>query len=155
MKATHTIRILAAVLLVGNFAACGGDNEEVGPPDTALPDTSTDTGDTGTPDADDTGTPDTSDTGTPDAADTTDTTDTNTTDVTDVGDTGSPDVVDTGDTSADTEPEVCDDPSGCWACTPTNQNQLLNGCTDVAGVRFDNAARLPLLNDDGTLPPLP
>lgn len=54
---------------------------------------------------------------------------------------------------------ACTFDGSCWTCAagqrPADQEQLLNACTPVQGVRFDNAARLPLLNDDGSLPPLP
>lgn len=51
---------------------------------------------------------------------------------------------------------VCDDPSGCWACPPTEPIHFLNGCTDSTCEPFPvTTARLPLLNADGSLPPLP
>jgi hypothetical protein len=51
---------------------------------------------------------------------------------------------------------LCDDPSGCWACEATNDDQFLNHCTDATCEPFVNdTTRLPLLNTDGTLPPLP
>lgn len=51
---------------------------------------------------------------------------------------------------------LCDDPLGCWACAPTNDDQFLNHCTDATCEPFVNdTTSLPLLNADGSLPPLP
>jgi hypothetical protein len=48
----------------------------------------------------------------------------------------------------------CED-EGCWACEPTTTEQLLNACTDSSCAAFPiTRARLPRLNEDGTLPPL-
>ena len=51
-------------------------------------------------------------------------------------------------------PELGED--GCFNC-PDNGNveQFLNRCTEGDIVEFSNAARLPLLEDDGSLPDLP
>jgi hypothetical protein len=50
----------------------------------------------------------------------------------------------------------CEDPSGCWACAPTEPEHFLDGCTDATCEPFAvTTARLPLLNPDGSLPPLP
>lgn len=141
--------ILMFSLLATALAACGDSSEEVAPPDTSLPDT---------------GTPDTGDTGTTDTSNPSDTGETDTEtpeDVTDVADTTvQPDTDTGGDTvePPDVEPDVpvnCDGPDGCYACPPTTQDQFLNACTDAASAVFDNEARLPLLNADGSLPPLP
>lgn len=43
----------------------------------------------------------------------------------------------------------------CWSCALTLTRHFLNGCTSAECSPFDNAARLPLLNADGSLPPLP
>jgi hypothetical protein len=48
----------------------------------------------------------------------------------------------------------CLGPNDCWLCTPTNDGQFLNHCTDAQCSFFDDAARLPLYNG-GNLPPLP
>ncbi len=42
---------------------------------------------------------------------------------------------------------------GCYGCTPTNDEELLNRCTDGC-IPFDNE-RVTLLPDGGQLPPLP
>jgi hypothetical protein len=51
-------------------------------------------------------------------------------------------------------PELGED--GCFNC-PKNadEQQWLNRCADSDCVPFDNQARLPLLNEDGSLPELP
>lgn len=82
------------------------------------------------------------------------------------------------DTSADTtaeettdDPATTDDPSttddpttggpeclgenDCWQCEPQNNEHVINGCTDAACEPFANERRLPLLEPDGSLPPLP
>jgi hypothetical protein len=41
----------------------------------------------------------------------------------------------------------------CFSGTPTTHVQFLNACTDA--MSFDSTPYLPLLNSDGTLPPLP
>jgi hypothetical protein len=71
-------------------------------------------------------------------------------------DSGSPtdSITPTDGDSGDTTP--WDPDSGtCFPGTPTTNVQLLNACTSVACVSFDNKARCPHLNADGTLPPLP
>lgn len=50
-------------------------------------------------------------------------------------------------------PGGCDGGDGCYSCTPTTNEQLLNACTDAACRPFDNG-RLENLRDGG-LPPLP
>lgn len=59
-----------------------------------------------------------------------------------------------GEAESDTEPSECE-AEGCWSCPREQPEHFLNACTNAACEPFDNAARLPLLNDDGTLPPLP
>jgi hypothetical protein len=70
------------------------------------------------------------------------------------GDTGDGDG-DPGDGDGDTGDE-CIGPDGCFACEPTNSIQITNACTDATCEAFENTqARLPLLERDGSLPPLP
>jgi hypothetical protein len=47
----------------------------------------------------------------------------------------------------------CAGGGGCYACTPTNTQELLNACTDATCVPFDNS-RCTHLSADGGLPPL-
>jgi len=50
----------------------------------------------------------------------------------------------------------CVAPEGCYRCTPTTSDQFLDRCTTATCQRFVNdRTRLPLLNSDGSLPPLP
>ena len=61
-----------------------------------------------------------------------------------------------GDPTASTGGVDCDGPNGCYNCKPTTPVQVLNACTDASCEPFANTKeRLPLLNADGTLPPLP
>lgn len=63
---------------------------------------------------------------------------------------------DTGkDSSGADVPVNCDGSGGCYACPPTTTLQFLNQCNTLSSAPFDNKARLPLLNADGSLPPLP
>jgi hypothetical protein len=55
--------------------------------------------------------------------------------------------------TADAVPS-CSGPSGCFACTPSDESQILSHCTDSICVPFDNK-RLTLWDDDGGLRPLP
>ncbi len=62
------------------------------------------------------------------------------------------------DDAPSSEPDAfdCDDPTGCYRCTPTTSDQFLDRCTSASCEPFENSrTRLPLLNADGTLPPLP
>jgi hypothetical protein len=44
----------------------------------------------------------------------------------------------------------------CWSCPPTTNAHFLNACTTATCQPFpNNRARLPRLNADGTVPPLP
>jgi hypothetical protein len=61
----------------------------------------------------------------------------------------------TVDPSTTTGGEECLGEDGCWGCTPTTPTQVLNGCTDASCEPFSNTRRLPLLEPDGSLPPLP
>ncbi|MBC8067641.1 MAG: hypothetical protein IAG13_04845 [Deltaproteobacteria bacterium] len=60
----------------------------------------------------------------------------------------------TDDTTTTGGPE-CLGENDCWQCDPNSSTQLLNQCTDAECSPFDNVARLPLLERDGSLPPLP
>jgi hypothetical protein len=62
----------------------------------------------------------------------------------------------TSDTSDPTEGGECEGPDGCYDCPPTQHVHVINACTDASCEPFPNTKeRLPLLNDDGSLPPLP
>ena len=50
--------------------------------------------------------------------------------------------------------DPCQGPGGCFLCLPSDERQILAGCTDSTCVPFDNS-RLTNLNSDGTLTPLP
>ena len=74
------------------------------------------------------------------------------------GTTGTTEVttVTTREGTTDTGGEACITPEGCFDCTPKKPLEFLNACTDAACAPFANTQkRLPLLEDDGTLPPLP
>jgi hypothetical protein len=43
----------------------------------------------------------------------------------------------------------------CYACEPFTSLEHLNACTDSTCEPFANRTRLPLLREDGTVPPLP
>ena len=59
-------------------------------------------------------------------------------------------------TTSDTGGEACVGPDGCHDCAPKKPLEFLNACTDATCAAFDNSQkRLPLLTDDGELPPLP
>jgi len=60
------------------------------------------------------------------------------------------------DSTGDSGGVECEDPDGCWSCAPTTPTQVLNACTDATCEPFpDTAERLPLLEPDGSLPPIP
>ncbi|MFT3769958.1 MAG: hypothetical protein QM820_31405 [Minicystis sp.] len=44
---------------------------------------------------------------------------------------------------------------GCFSGTPTTNEDFLNACNGQTCQAFDNKGKLPLLNGDGSLPPLP
>lgn len=67
--------------------------------------------------------------------------------------TGSPDAG-LSDTPGDLAGPSCMGSNGCYACTPTNEEQLASLCTDSICIPFDNA-RVTLLTSDGHLRPLP
>ncbi len=50
---------------------------------------------------------------------------------------------------------TCEYDGGCYPCAPSTMDQWLNACTTASCIPFDNKARLPLLQQNGTLPPLP
>jgi hypothetical protein len=56
---------------------------------------------------------------------------------------------------ADLAPDPCISDGGCYDCPPVAVPHFLNQCTESHCAPFDNKGRLPRLNSDGTLPPLP
>lgn len=48
-----------------------------------------------------------------------------------------------------------DDAGACFACTPTNNSEVINACSSTQCTPFNNAARLTRLYSDGGLPPVP
>jgi hypothetical protein len=62
----------------------------------------------------------------------------------------------TVDSTEDSGGEDCEGRDGCYACAPTTPVQVLDACTDATCEPFPNTTRrLPLLEPDGSLPPLP
>jgi hypothetical protein len=60
------------------------------------------------------------------------------------------------DTTAGDTGENCVGENDCWNCSPNSSEHLLNHCTDATCEPFENSQeRLPLLERDGSLPPLP
>ncbi|NUO52717.1 MAG: hypothetical protein HOV80_28045 [Polyangiaceae bacterium] len=57
--------------------------------------------------------------------------------------------------SGSTGSAACEGPDGCFACEPTKTEEFLNGCTDVACVPYDNGQLQGLLQEDGSVPPVP
>jgi hypothetical protein len=49
----------------------------------------------------------------------------------------------------------CAGPDGCFACVPEKPAEFLNACTEVDCVPFDNAQLEGLLQEDGSVPPVP
>jgi len=43
----------------------------------------------------------------------------------------------------------------CFSGTPASNDQLINACVDQSVTVIHKAPMLPLMNSDGTLPPLP
>jgi hypothetical protein len=43
----------------------------------------------------------------------------------------------------------------CFSGTPTTNDQLINACVDQSVTVIHKVPMLPLMNPDGTLPPLP
>lgn len=69
----------------------------------------------------------------------------------DSGDSG-----DSGESGGTSGAADCEGPEGCFDCVPTKSVELLNACGDASCEPFPNTVeRLPLLKQDGTLPPLP
>lgn len=63
---------------------------------------------------------------------------------------------DSGESGATSGAVDCEGPAGCFDCVPTKSVELLNACGDASCEPFANTVeRLPLLQQDGTLPPLP
>jgi hypothetical protein len=54
----------------------------------------------------------------------------------------------------DAGPDV-DAPPACFAGEPRTHTELMNACTAAGVEKIDKRTVLPLLNADGTLPPLP
>lgn len=138
MTMRSKIRVLlaarAGVLAVVALAGCNTDQVE--PPSTA---TDTNAGPTGDPVT--TGEPDGTSSGTAEAPTT--------------GDTGDVSSSSGGEVETTGTPAECEG-DGCFACKPSKHVELLNACTDATCEPFNNTQeRLPLLGDDGTLPPLP
>jgi hypothetical protein len=70
-------------------------------------------------------------------------------------DVGDGDTDDATDDASDTG-DACQGPDGCFDCEPTDSIELTNACTDATCEPFANTPeRLPLLQRDGELPPLP
>lgn len=49
----------------------------------------------------------------------------------------------------------CVGEDGCFACEPESQAEFLNHCTDAQCVPYDNSQIADLLDEDGSVPPLP
>ena len=49
----------------------------------------------------------------------------------------------------------CVDPSGCYACEPSNTQQFQTACTDAGCIPYDNTPLSGMLLSDGGLPPVP
>lgn len=64
--------------------------------------------------------------------------------------------VDTSGSESTTGEVDCLGPMDCWNCDPVEPEQLLNHCTNADCEPFENTPeRLPLLERDGSLPPIP
>lgn len=64
--------------------------------------------------------------------------------------------VDTSGGESTTGEVVCLGPMDCWNCDAVAPEQLLNHCTNADCEPFENTPeRLPLLERDGSLPPIP
>lgn len=58
--------------------------------------------------------------------------------------------------TGETGDDECVGDQGCFSCEPATSVELLNACTDAGCQPFQNTPeRLPLLEPDGSLPPLP
>lgn len=49
----------------------------------------------------------------------------------------------------------CVGPDGCFSCPPEKPVEFLNACTDVLCVPYDNTQLQGLLQEDGSVPPVP
>ncbi len=49
----------------------------------------------------------------------------------------------------------CVGPDGCFACPPTKTEEFLNACTDAECIPYDNTQLQGLLQEDGSVPPVP
>jgi hypothetical protein len=49
----------------------------------------------------------------------------------------------------------CLGPDGCFSCPPAAQAEFLNACTDAECIPYDNTPLLGLLQEDGSVPPVP
>ncbi len=172
MKRINSL-VLASLLssLTLSFTACGDDDDSIdtGPDNPIVGDTNEDTDGFITPDDDD-ATTDDDDFGDDDDDDDDD--DDATADDDDFGDDdddfGNDDDAtaddDDDDATADDDDDddvtpvaQCDGPDGCFDCPEgkTELYLLVNACTDSSCSPFNNKTRLPKLNNDGSLPPLP
>jgi len=73
---------------------------------------------------------------------------------------GSGDSSGTGDSSGSVDESgtgnACLGADGCWNCEPMESEQLLDQCTEADCEAFPiTVERLPLLQPDGSLPPIP
>ncbi len=55
-----------------------------------------------------------------------------------------------GDAAVDAPPAA-----DCFTGTPTTHDELINACPPAGTTRIFKTVHLPLLNSDGTVPPLP
>jgi len=62
-----------------------------------------------------------------------------------------PDAAIIHEVDAGTDAPVAD----CFSGTPTTHEQIINACVDSSVTRIIKHPTLPLLNSDGSLPPLP
>jgi hypothetical protein len=58
-------------------------------------------------------------------------------------------------TSSSSSSGGCEGPDGCYACAPETQVQFLEACTDAECIPYDNAQLEGLLEEDGSVPPVP
>lgn len=123
------IAVRAFVLCVGLVGGCA-------PPQVEPPTSATDSGDSSTSAGNSTGAPTSGGQATEATTDATDSA--------------------SGDPGGTTDSAACEGPNGCFDCPPSKPLEVLNACTDATCEPFPNTKkRLPLLKDDGTLPPLP
>ena len=118
--------LVLSMTLVLSLALLGCERENPAPPDASRPDAQL--GDAGPVDSD-----------------------------TDAGDLDGGGLADGGDGGTPTDAGTCAIDGGtCFACAPVTNDQHLDACTTATCEPFPiTTARLPRLNADGTLPPLP